>query len=55
MKISDRLQQGKDYRKITFFKAGNWIHHAGGNAKKRTLKEKGKPFLQRIIERAFKR
>jgi hypothetical protein len=54
-KKSGKLRQSKDYRKTTFFKAGNWVRHAGGGAKERALQEKGKPFLQRVIEKVFKK
>lgn len=52
---SGKMLSKKNYRKLTFYKPDSWVFHAGGNAKKRTLKEKGKPLLQRVIERVIKK
>ena len=55
MKNSKRVRQGKDFRKITFFRAGSWVKHSGGNARERAVKDNEKPLIQRIIERITKK
>ena len=44
---------GKDYRKTTFKKAGNYVKYAGGNAKQRN-KNTRVPNLQKTIDKRRK-
>lgn len=40
---------GKDYRKITYRREGNWVRFAGGNALKRASQHPV-PLIQRAID-----
>lgn len=44
---------GKDYRNVTFRRAGNYVRFAGGNAKQRNQKQQT-PQLQKQIDRRRK-